>query len=223
MDSCYSVYIHTNKINNKRYIGLTKQDPEKRWRNGNNYLHSPHFKRAIEKYGWDNFEHEIYSSSLTAEQASALEKELIKKFNTTNENYGYNLDAGGFYTQHSESTKDKIRQRITGIKRSEETKERLRKASTGNKNCVGRKQTEESKRKNREAHLNKTHLVTEEAKLKMRRNHPKCKEIVCVELGMIFPSICEAARFVSGSQGTISSVLTGTRKTAYGYHWEYKQ
>ena len=223
MDRDYCVYIHTNLINNKKYVGLTKQDPQKRWANGKHYSNSTHFKRAIEKYGWDNFDHQIVSFGLTSDEASKLEKDLITKFNTTNEKYGYNLDSGGSCTTHSEITKDRIRQKITGIKRSPETIEKIRRASTGNKNSLGKKQTEEAKRKNREAHLNKTHIVSGEMKHRIMLHQKTRKEIVCIELNRTFPSICEAARYVNGSQGTISSVLCGTRKTAYGFHWKYKQ
>lgn len=223
MGNIYYVYIHTNKINQKRYVGLTKQDPEKRWANGTHYTNSTHFKHAIEKYGWDNFDHVIYAKDLSAEEASKLEIELIKKYKTTDPDYGYNLDSGGSFTKHSEITKDRIRKRIKGIKRSDETKEKIRQASTGNKNCLGRKQTEESKRKNADAHRNKTHTVSEDARRKMSEHRNDKKPVICVELNKEFPSICAAARFVNGSQGTISSVLAGTKITAYGYHWKFKQ
>ena len=52
----YIVYQHKNKINGKVYIGITMQDPERRWRHGEGYKSSPHFYAAIQKYGWDNFE-----------------------------------------------------------------------------------------------------------------------------------------------------------------------
>lgn len=221
MENTYCVYIHTNKINNKKYVGLTKRNPEKRWLNGKGYKNSVCFKHAIEKYGWENFKHDVVSSNMTADEASALETELIKKFNTTNIDYGYNLDSGGSFTTHSEITKEKIRSKITGLKRSQETIEKIRKASTGNKNCLGRKQTEESKQKNREAHMNKTHILSEESKERIALGHKDRKEIICIELNKIFPSIGLAAKYVNGSQGTISSVLCGTRKTAYGYHWVY--
>ena len=219
----YYVYIHTNKTNNKKYVGLTKQNPEKRWANGKHYANSTYFKHAIEKYGWDNFTHEIVAANLSQEEASSLEIELIKEYKTTDPEYGYNLDSGGSFTTHSDVTKQKISKAITGIKRSPETIEKIRKASTGNKNCLGRKQTEESKQKNREAHMNKTHVVTEDMKQRITMNQKTRKEIICVELDKVFPSIGSAARFINGSQGTISSVLCGTRKSAYGYHWIYKQ
>ena len=41
----YCVYVHINKINNKKYIGQTKygDDPNKRWRNGLGYEDSTYF------------------------------------------------------------------------------------------------------------------------------------------------------------------------------------
>lgn len=85
----YCVYIHTNKINGKKYVGQTCQEPEKRWKNGKGYHNNIYFTRAIQKYGWDNFEHEIIKCNLTKEEADDIEKLLIKELNTLNPN-GYN-------------------------------------------------------------------------------------------------------------------------------------
>ena len=52
----YCIYMHRNKINNKKYIGQTKQEPpSKRWgKDGIGYKDSSHFYNAIQKYGWNN-------------------------------------------------------------------------------------------------------------------------------------------------------------------------
>lgn len=94
---CYSVYIHKNKINDKVYIGITsKINPEERWGyNGSKYNHNNHFKNAIKKYGWNNFEHIILFKHLTKEEAEKKEVELIFKYNATDQNYGYNIQNGG--------------------------------------------------------------------------------------------------------------------------------
>lgn len=92
----YIVYIHRNKINNKAYIGITRNSIEVRsGSNGYRYKSSSHFSHAIQKYGWDNFEHIIFMENLSQKQAKKIEYLLIKMFDTTNSNYGYNLKDGG--------------------------------------------------------------------------------------------------------------------------------
>lgn len=94
----YIIYCHTNKINGKKYIGQTCQSPQKRWgNNGSEYIKKGniHFKNAILKYGWDNFTHEILYTNLSPQEADEKEIELIKQYDTTNSEYGYNIAAGG--------------------------------------------------------------------------------------------------------------------------------
>ena len=91
----YKVYMHVNKINDKKYIGITRQRPKDRWRHGNGYKGSWHFQNAIQKYGWDNFEHYILYLNLTKQEAENKEKELISYFNYTNRDKGYNIELGG--------------------------------------------------------------------------------------------------------------------------------
>lgn len=87
--------MHTNKINNKKYIGITSDKPSRRWRKDGSGYKKQHFSNAISKYGWDNFTHEILFAELTEEEALNKEKELIAKYNTTNPMFGYNITNGG--------------------------------------------------------------------------------------------------------------------------------
>lgn len=152
-DRSYCVYVHTNKINGKKYIGQTCQwPPEKRWRlNGVGYKHNEYFYRSIQKYGWDNFEHQIIEINLTIEEANELEENLIEKFNTLNRTKGYNLRHGGNNGKHSKETKEKFKKAWEHRDRimPEHVKEALIKANTG------RHPTEETIRKISEAQKGK--------------------------------------------------------------------
>lgn len=103
----YYVYIHTNRVNGKRYVGLTTQSPERRWSGGQGYESCPLFHRAVLKYGWEGFEHEIIECS-SEEDMRTKESELIRLYDSTNPQKGYNLMTGGTHPIHSEESRKKI-------------------------------------------------------------------------------------------------------------------
>lgn len=132
----YYVYLHTNKINNKKYCGITN-NIENRWRN-NGIAYKPYsgriyhrkFWNAIQKYGWDNFEHKILFEVDTDEEAWEKEKEIIEKFRLTEREFGYNIAPGGnggrIYKEHPKG--------MLGKHHSEETKMKLSESFSGKNN-----------------------------------------------------------------------------------------
>ena len=130
----WCVYIHRNKINNKSYIGITHLCPEERWgKDGSKYKEDQSvFHHAINKYGWDNFEHIIWADNLSVETAKQIEKVLIALFKTNccrykNPECGYNMtDGGDGSTGYKHSKEIKIKMSILAKERcTDEWKERI--------------------------------------------------------------------------------------------------
>ena len=218
----YIVYQHKNKINGKNYIGITMQEPEKRWGiNGCNYKSSPHFYSAIQKYGWDNFEHNILFTNLTKEEACLKEQELIKQFNSMNRKFGYNSTSGGDAFVMNEETRQKITQSMIGNKNnlghpcSEEKKKKISKAQKG------REFTEEHKQKLSEAAKNRHVPCSEEKKQKLSQNYPNKKKVYCEELDRIFDSVQQCSKELEIPATNISKLCGGRGKTLKGYHLRY--
>ena len=218
----YIVYQHKNKINGKIYIGITSRKPEERWgSNGCNYKTSPHFYSAIQKYGWDNFEHNILFTNLTKEQACLKEQELIKEFNSMNREYGYNSTSGGEIFTMNEETKQKISQSMMGNKNglghvcTEEKKQKISEAQKG------RKFTEEHKQKLSNAAKNRHVPCSEEKKKTLSQNYPHKKQVYCEELDMIYESVQECSRQLGIPATNISKLCNGRGKTLKGYHLRY--
>lgn len=91
----YTVYKHTTP-SGKVYIGVTGRDVKERWNSGHGYRRCTAFWNAIVKYGWNNIEHEILCEGLSKKEAEEKEKELISYYKSTNPDYGYNIESGGF-------------------------------------------------------------------------------------------------------------------------------
>lgn len=91
------IYIITNKINGKRYIGQRKfSNNHGGWKN---YLGSGTLlKRAIIKYGEDNFYRDIVDLAYSAEELDEKECEWIKNYNAINSEDFYNILKGGRVT-----------------------------------------------------------------------------------------------------------------------------
>lgn len=106
----FIVYKHTNKINGKSYIGITKRTIEQRV--GDGYSGSRHFNNAISKYGWENFETTILEENLTCDEACSKEKYYIEKYDSINN--GYNLEEGGIYGTINPETRKLMSERMIG-------------------------------------------------------------------------------------------------------------
>src|ERR1700688_540434 len=89
------VYLITNTVNGKRYIGQTSLTLGERWSlHKSRHSQCTAIKSAVDKYGFSNFEISILFDNLTKELADELEKEYIVRYNS-HPPYGYNLTDGG--------------------------------------------------------------------------------------------------------------------------------
>lgn len=95
------VYCATNKINGKRYIGITSKSLVHRitkHRNSTDRVSSCVFHCAIRKYGFDSFSWEILKENIDYAEALVSEKEYIELFRTfvgSDGSEGYNMTLGG--------------------------------------------------------------------------------------------------------------------------------
>jgi group I intron endonuclease len=204
----FVVYKHTSP-SGKVYIGMTSQDVNKRWSKGIGYKANSHFWKSICKYGWDNFRHEILEDNLTKEEACELEIDLIKKYQSNNPLYGYNLSSGGECI-------------ASGVKCSQEKREKIRQGRLGEKHWFyGKHLSEEHKQKISMSCKGKTYTPENKLKFKEIATRLRGVPVRCVETQIVYVSVTDASEKTNIGRSAISQVLTGKHKTAGGYHWEY--
>lgn len=216
----YKVYMHTAP-NNKRYIGITRQSLKARWGNGKGYTTNLRFYKAIKKYGWHNFKHELIFWNLTETEANMFEIELIKYYKATDIKYGYNVKAGGnIGIVHTQETKDKLRKMNTGKKVREDVKIKISNSLKGEKNhFYGKHHTEESKNKIRIKNGGRKPIITEAGFIKIIES--KYKKVINLDTGDIFKAIKFAAIKYNASRTGISRVCKGLSKHSGGYKWAF--
>ena len=125
-DRKFHVYEHISP-EGKYYIGITsKESPEERWNRGYGYYDNKHFYSAIQKYGWNNFQHNIVASGLTLKEACDMEQLLIEKYDAMNPEHGYNHTTGGNWSTPDDTTRKKLSE---SVKRSRQDPEVVKKIS----------------------------------------------------------------------------------------------
>ena len=169
------IYLTTNLVNNKKYIGQHKGKPN------DSYLGSGiHIKQAIKKYGKENFKKEVLEYANSQEELNELEIKIIALHNAVEDKNYYNVAIGGYTPvvvggmkgkKHTEETKQKLRELNMGennpmfgkygelnpnygSQHSEETKKKISEtriekgvAKGENNPMYGKKHSEESRRK----------------------------------------------------------------------------
>lgn len=220
----YKVYMHTNKLNNKKYIGITKQPVERRWKKGWGYDKNTYIWKAIQKYGWDNFDHDILEENLTHKEANEKERYYIEYYNSSNASYGYNLTLGGdgfFGMERSEKTKEKISNSLKG----KYTKEKSY--------WYGKHLSPETIEKQKETKRLHPYHHTEEWKKKHGEqtkgaNNVKSRPVRCINTGEVFVNAREACEYYNSDCSRIHKCCKGIYKSS-GKHpetgeslkWEY--
>lgn len=130
------IYKITNKINNKVYIGQTKNLKSRIQRHLYDFKNNKHpniyLYNSMRKHGIENFDVEIiFQGNFNQNELNDLEIDLIRLYNSNDKRFGYNMTEGGdgiSGLKRSEITKQKISKSKKGKKRTEEHNKNLKEA-----------------------------------------------------------------------------------------------
>ena len=233
----YYIYITTNLINNKKYIGQHFGEIDDAYMGSGVLL-----TQAIKKYGKENFTKATLCICENRAEADRKEKEYIKKYDAVNSSEYYNIHEGGtggdgwrcaynYLQKHPEICEQNGKRLQQWRKDNPELfQEKVIKPF-----LEGSKKWREHNPDRVKDHMKKLN----QAKVEWQKSHPQehqeqinqwrkkgsetnSKKILCITTNEIFPSLSEAARYFNTAQSNISKCLKGERKSA-GKHPETKE
>lgn len=216
------IYYIKNIINNKLYVGqsidvyarLSRHKTD--LRGGRD---SKHLQKSYDKYGEDNFEFTLFMEC-PVEDLDYLEKYYIAKWNTQNEDFGYNLDGGGSKSRlMSEETKSLISNALIGHVVSEETKNKIREHhadfSGANNPNFGKTPSEQTREKSRKSNQKTWSNPELRAKHSLIKTGQGTKKYYSPQLDIAFDGLQQAMDYIGlKSRTKISDCIYGRRKSA---------
>ena len=243
MNKSMVVYRITNCINGKQYIGITARSLGKRI---SEHEQSDYpLGKAIQHYGIENFKIEILAEGKTINELSELERSYIASCQSNDPKYGYNLTDGGEHIEgwhHTEQSRVKISAALKGKVFTEEHKEALRQANLGENNPMyGKHLTAEQKAKlsaalsgannplygiprseEVKAKISATKLANGRSEEAIAKTKEACSiPVVCVETGIVYSSITEAAKELGVSRPAVAYVCHGKTKSIKGLTFQF--
>ena len=203
------VYLATNMINNKKYVGITTKTLEHRIKihKRDSKVLDTYFYRAIRKYGFDSFKWEVIDTAQSKQELDEKERYYIKLYDTFDDKEkGYNSTSGGGNLYDVTQELRQLRsERATGknnpmygvpspLKGKSFTKEHREKISKSLSNS------------------HREHVIGE--------RNPAAKKVRNIETGEIFGTLTEAGKKYGTHRCNIGNACR-KHTTAKGYHWEY--
>lgn len=234
------IYLITNNITKKQYVGQTKFDDDRRIKEhiyqaelGNKNLH---LYNSIRKYGWENFTVTHLEDNVDECDLDKLEMYYIGLYDTFNNGYNNTIGGGGIRGyHHSEETKQKISDRhnpniytkeradkislaLKGRPKSKEHREKLSecaKQRTGEKNAFyGKHHNEKSIQANKIAHQRYRFFAYDLVSGKEFESFNNMDDVVTyIVLHKLSKAKPQSIKY------RIYATIEGRQKEAYGYGW----
>jgi len=212
------IYLITNLINTKKYIGQTIRDQDVRWNSHKSDSKNPKMviSYAIDKYGIDNFHFEVIDESANnIDELNDLEEFYISFYDTF-KSHGYNMTSGGEGYLMSEKTKKRISESNKGKLVTKETRNKLSKTQQGDNNSFyGKVHTNDFVQKLITLNKNRTGLQHTKSKKVIQLDKVTGEEIAC------WFSMRLVEKELGIQHANISKVCKNKGKTAGGYIWKY--
>lgn len=214
------IYLITNTINGKQYVGQTVRTLHRRWiaHCSKNSRGCTALSRAIQKYGRESFTQTILSVCTFLDELNDAERYFIEYYQTLSPN-GYNLTIGGDTSSALQGVKRnpiigvKISATLTGRSLSDAHKAAV---SRGH---LGKTHSEAHKAAQSRSQLGRRHTAESRAKISASKRdgyHPRRgqpawnrRPVINIDSGEIFPSLKLAAESLGFSSSQLHNRLTG--------------
>jgi hypothetical protein len=204
MYTVYSLVVADGRV----YVGATSGDPKVRWNNGNGYRFNSDLWTQIVSQGWNTVEKVIHATGLTKGEASKMECDLIRKYDSANPQHGFNRELGGL-------TSEKLI--------SEKSREAMRRGKLGSNNPnYGKALSAEHKNKLSESNTGKKRSRETCERIGKAKEKPVLQFTTDGEFVTRWQSGRAAAKATSTQAGHIAKVCKGERRTAGGFIWTYE-